>query len=146
MEEEGDSSQHICCVCGDTATGYRFYGARSVCSSCRIFFRRIVTSGQRLSCIDTGSRPCILDKTTRNHCKQCRYDKCLAVGLLPHLVNTANRKQRVVNQKTKDLAILPLQNTTHVRLELSTSSLSSPLESLKLEDQFESGTIFGNLS
>ena len=33
-----------------------------------------------------------------------------------------------------------------VRLELSTSSLSSPLESLKLEDQFESGTIFDNLS
>ena len=23
MEEEGDSSQHICCVCGDAATGYR---------------------------------------------------------------------------------------------------------------------------
>ena len=33
-----------------------------------------------------------------------------------------------------------------VTLELSTSSLSSPLESLKLEDQFESGTIFDNLS
>ena len=72
----------------------------------------------------------------------------------------------MVNQKTKvfisnvvfninlfiyahiqDLAILPLQNTTMpVRLELSISSLSSPLESLKLEDQFESGTIFDNLS
>ena len=33
--------------------------------------------------------------------RQCRYEKCLAVGLLPHLVNTANRKQRMVNQKTK---------------------------------------------
>ena len=33
-----------------------------------------------------------------------------------------------------------------VRLELTTFSLSSPLECLKLEDQFESGTIFDNLS
>ena len=69
-----------------------------------------------------------------------------------------NQKTKVCNQSyvciylfiyahIQDLAILPLQNTTMpVRLELTTTSFSSPLECLKLEDQFESGTIFDNLS
>ena len=46
---------------------FRFYGAASVCYSCRIFFRRVVTTKQELSCTLSGS--CLIDKLSRNHCK-----------------------------------------------------------------------------
>jgi len=96
MGSPGDvGSEHVCKVCGDTATGYRFYGASSVCYSCRIFFRRIVTSKQKFKCINgSESSPCTIDRLSRNHCKSCRYDKCISIGLLPYLVNSCNRKSQ----------------------------------------------------
>ena len=79
------SSGYVCNVCGDKANGYRltkysecsclymkliyrFYGASSVCTSCRIFLRRLVTSKETFKC-RIGSSACNFDKSTRNHCK-----------------------------------------------------------------------------
>jgi len=92
---------YICCVCGDTATNYRFYGASSVCYSCRIFFRRVVTAKQEFKCNRNGTKTkmCSFDKNTRNQCKKCRFEKCLSVGLLPFLVNTNNRKNMKASKK-----------------------------------------------
>jgi len=86
----------VCQVCGDgvTTKGHRLYGATNICYSCRIFFRRIVTSKQIPCCVnpDQFAEDCAIDSLTRNHCKGCRYKKCLLVGLLPSLVNTKSRK------------------------------------------------------
>jgi len=127
--EDVDAQKHVCVVCGDTATAYRFYGAASVCYSCRIFFRRVVSSDQKLSCnsIDKTEK-CAIDKVTRSHCKKCRYEKCLSVGLLPYLVNSTNRK---VKEQKKNIS-----NPVN-RLEASTSVIKMNPEKphhLELDD------------
>lgn len=98
-----DVDVHVCVICGDTATAYKFYGASSVCYSCRIFFRRVVSSTQKLTCSSTDkTSKCAINKVTRSHCKKCRYDKCLLVGLLPYLVNSTNRNLvNAANSKVK---------------------------------------------
>ena len=82
------TDDYICCVCGDKATNYRsvrlkvrqffqksdifrFYGASSVCYSCRIFFRRVVTAKQEFKCHASGPKKkmCSFDRFTRNQCK-----------------------------------------------------------------------------
>jgi len=102
----------ICRVCGDglTAKCHRLYGATNICYSCRIFFRRIVTSNQIPCCVNKGQATvdCVINIETRNLCKGCRYKKCLSVGLLPNLVNTKSRKPYTrTNQKlSEDLPVL----------------------------------------
>merc|ERR550517_611578 len=89
MESSEKSKTSYCCqVCGDAATCYRLYGARSVCYSCRIFFRRAVKSSQSFTCKKGSISPCTFDKFTRNHCKACRYSACVSVGMVAHLVDS----------------------------------------------------------
>jgi len=122
------TGDYICCVCGDNATNYRFYGASSVCYSCRIFFRRVVTAKQEFKCHGSGTKKkmCSFDKLTRNQCKKCRFDKCLSVGLLPYLVNTANRK----NKKALHQQIKSLNSEQEIQVLRSESQTSTP--SLKI--------------
>jgi len=105
---------HVCVVCGDAATAYRFYGASSVCYSCRIFFRRNVSSYQRFNCnsIDK-TRNCVLNKVTRSDCK---YDKCLSVGLLPSLVNSSKRE-------TKEQKIIITYDVSQLEKSTSTAAI-----------------------
>jgi len=120
-----DADPHVCVVCGDAATGYRFYGASSVCYSCRIFFRRIVSSDLKFTCnsIEKANN-CTINKVTRSHCKKCRYDKCLSVGLLPYLVNSTNRRAKGLKKlEPKKETIFPVS-----RLENSTSVISSVIK------------------
>ena len=53
--------------CCNNKIDCRYYGATSVCYSCRIFFRRVVASKQTFNCI--GHNNCQVDKQTRNNCK-----------------------------------------------------------------------------
>ena len=40
-----------------------------------------------------GSRKCEVTSTNRKFCKLCRYDKCLAVGMRPELVDVNTKKE-----------------------------------------------------
>jgi len=87
----------FCSVCGDTATCYRLYGAKMVCYSCRIFFRRTVKANKSMKCIQNVKEPCSFNKLTRNRCRSCRFTKCLQEGMNPLLVDSC--KQTKLNEE-----------------------------------------------
>ena len=45
------------------------------------FFRRTIQ--KKLSYYCKWSEECVIDKLTRNQCQQCRYKKCINVGMAP---------------------------------------------------------------
>jgi len=71
------TSQQLCRVCNDTATGNHF-GVLS-CEACKSFFRRSIRAAARYVC--RGSKSCEIDKNTRNRCQHCRLQKCFDVGM-----------------------------------------------------------------
>jgi len=91
----GSSSQHqsldkTCAVCGDTAA-CQHYGVRT-CEGCKGFFKRTVQRGAKYVCM--ANRNCPVDKRRRNRCQFCRFQKCLAVGMVREVVRTDSLKGR----------------------------------------------------
>ncbi len=76
-EEAVDASLLFCLVCGDKASG-RHYGVVS-CEGCKGFFKRSVRKSVKYSCLSTNR--CIVNKTMRNRCQSCRWQKCLTCGM-----------------------------------------------------------------
>nr|XP_032602636.1 thyroid hormone receptor beta isoform X3 [Taeniopygia guttata] len=74
----------LCVVCGDKATGYHY---RCItCEGCKGFFRRTIQKNLHptYSCKYEGK--CVIDKVTRNQCQECRFKKCIFVGMATDLV------------------------------------------------------------
>ncbi|XP_022102175.1 thyroid hormone receptor beta-A-like [Acanthaster planci] len=78
-----------CVVCGDAATGYHY--RCMTCEGCKGFFRRTVQKNLSYYC--KWNEECVIDKTTRNQCQQCRYKKCINVGMAPDLVLNENQRR-----------------------------------------------------
>ncbi|XP_032802333.1 thyroid hormone receptor beta-A [Petromyzon marinus] len=73
-----------CVVCGDKATGYHY---RCItCEGCKGFFRRTIQKNLHPSYACKYEGSCIIDRITRNQCQECRYQKCIAVGMASDLV------------------------------------------------------------
>ena len=88
---QGTRSGHsLCAVCGDTAA-CQHYGVRT-CEGCKGFFKRTVQKGAKYACL--GTKDCIVDKRRRNRCQFCRFQKCLAVGMVKEVVRTDDLKGR----------------------------------------------------
>ncbi|XP_071941193.1 thyroid hormone receptor beta-A-like [Antedon mediterranea] len=80
-----------CIVCGDAATGYHY--RCMTCEGCKGFFRRTIQKNLTYYC--KRGENCVIDKSTRNQCQQCRYKKCLRTGMAPDLVlNEHQRKAK----------------------------------------------------
>ncbi|KAK1172264.1 thyroid hormone receptor beta-A isoform X2 [Acipenser oxyrinchus oxyrinchus] len=74
----------LCVVCGDKATGYHY---RCItCEGCKGFFRRTIQKNLHPSYACKYEGKCIIDKVTRNQCQECRFKKCIAVGMATDLV------------------------------------------------------------
>lgn len=86
-EEEIDVSMLYCLVCGDRASG-RHYGVVS-CEGCKGFFKRSVRKCVKYNCLSTNN--CIVNKTMRNRCQSCRWQKCLATGMKIEAVQNERR-------------------------------------------------------
>ncbi|XP_052473849.1 nuclear receptor subfamily 1 group D member 2 [Carassius gibelio] len=68
----------LCKVCGDIASGFH-YGVHA-CEGCKGFFRRSIQQNiQYKKCLKTES--CTIVRINRNRCQQCRFRKCLSVGM-----------------------------------------------------------------
>ncbi|CAL8313275.1 unnamed protein product [Arctogadus glacialis] len=68
----------LCKVCGDVASGFH-YGVH-VCEGCKGFFRRSIQQNiQYKKCLKNES--CTIIRINRNRCQQCRFKKCLSVGM-----------------------------------------------------------------
>uniref|UniRef100_A0A3B5BG08 Nuclear receptor subfamily 1 group D member 1 n=1 Tax=Stegastes partitus TaxID=144197 RepID=A0A3B5BG08_9TELE len=68
----------LCKVCGDAASGFH-YGVHA-CEGCKGFFRRSIQQNiQYKKCLKNES--CTIMRSNRNRCQQCRFKKCLSVGM-----------------------------------------------------------------
>ncbi|XP_018516693.1 nuclear receptor subfamily 4 group A member 2 isoform X2 [Lates calcarifer] len=84
------STEGLCAVCGDNAA-CQHYGVRT-CEGCKGFFKRTVQKNAKYVCL--ASKSCPVDKRRRNRCQYCRFQKCLAVGMVKEVVRTDNLKGR----------------------------------------------------
>ena len=87
----------LCAVCGDTA-GCQHYGVRT-CEGCKGFFKRTVQKTSKYVCL--VDKHCKVDKRGRNRCQFCRFQKCLAVGMVTEVVRTDSLKGRRGRLPTK---------------------------------------------
>ena len=74
-----------CWVCGEFSSG-NHYGAMS-CEACKLFFRRNSNTLENHQSIPTwqcADRNCQITVTNRSFCSECRYRKCIAVGMGPN--------------------------------------------------------------
>ncbi|CAN0158028.1 unnamed protein product [Bubo scandiacus] len=84
------SNEGLCAVCGDNAA-CQHYGVRT-CEGCKGFFKRTVQKNAKYVCL--ANKSCPVDKRRRNRCQYCRFQKCLAVGMVKEVVRTDSLKGR----------------------------------------------------
>ncbi|RXG59608.1 putative nuclear hormone receptor HR38 [Armadillidium vulgare] len=89
-DQKPQSPSQLCAVCGDTAA-CQHYGVRT-CEGCKGFFKRTVQKNAKYVCL--ADKNCPVDKRRRNRCQFCRFQKCLAVGMVKEVVRTDNLKGR----------------------------------------------------
>ncbi|XP_047427349.1 nuclear receptor subfamily 1 group D member 1 [Mugil cephalus] len=123
----------LCKVCGDVASGFH-YGVHA-CEGCKGFFRRSIQQNiQYKKCLKNES--CTIMRINRNRCQQCRFKKCLSVGMSRDAVRFGRipkrEKQRMLaemqsamnnmvnNQLQNDFQLASLSSSS------SSSSTSSP--------------------
>ena len=75
-----------CGVCGAVLDKKRVHYGGISCFKCRAFFRRMTNSDQQWTCELEGN--CGRDSEEELLCKACRYQRCLAAGMMPGLVLT----------------------------------------------------------
>ena len=87
---EEDDQPMICMICEDKATGLH-YGIIT-CEGCKGFFKRTVQNKRVYTCVADGN--CEINKAQRNRCQFCRFQKCLAAGMIKEVVRTDSLKGR----------------------------------------------------
>lgn len=94
----------------------KHYGAVT-CYSCRAFFRRSQDRKRPLRCKLSNS--CEIGPDIGKSCPKCRYDKCLQVGMLPHLVlNEQEKNERFRTSRIKKALLNQSQAAaSHVSLD-----------------------------
>jgi len=122
-----------CGVCSGPAPDHLHFGARC-CYSCRAFFRRTAPRKSTLRC-RSGLGEC--DVAHRNKkCISCRYQKCINIGMNPHLVQGSRKKDTGNNNGEEDY-LMDEEEETEPKDESSTSlqnaMLSSDLASNKCQ-------------
>ncbi|XP_043955632.1 nuclear receptor subfamily 1 group D member 1 isoform X2 [Gambusia affinis] len=125
----------LCKVCRDVASGFH-YGVHA-CEGCKGFFRRSIQQNiQYKKCVKSES--CSIMRTNRNRCQQCRFKKCLSVGMSRDAVRFGRipkrEKQRMLaemqsamNNMVNDQLQSNFQRAT---LSSSSSSSSSPEDTI----------------
>ncbi|CAF0795306.1 unnamed protein product [Brachionus calyciflorus] len=70
----------ICCnVCGFKSSGFH-YGSYT-CEACKLFFRRTEKQIRKTGFNECKTKNCQINIETRANCSECRYKKCIAVGM-----------------------------------------------------------------
>ncbi|XP_051575265.1 nuclear receptor subfamily 1 group D member 2-like [Myxocyprinus asiaticus] len=101
----------LCKVCGDVASGFH-YGVHA-CEGCKGFFRRSIQQNiQYKKCLKTES--CVIVRINRNRCQQCRFKKCLAVGMSRDAVRFGR-----IPKREKQRMLLEMQSTMNCMMNNS---------------------------
>ncbi|KAL7840080.1 hypothetical protein AOLI_G00254030 [Acnodon oligacanthus] len=117
----------LCKVCGDVASGFH-YGVHA-CEGCKGFFRRSIQQNiQYKKCMKAEN--CTIVRINRNRCQQCRFKKCLSVGMSRDAVRFGR-----IPKREKQRMLLEMQNAMnnmmnggqlhHMFQDCSSSSSSS---------------------
>ncbi|XP_036413886.1 nuclear receptor subfamily 1 group D member 2a isoform X2 [Colossoma macropomum] len=117
----------LCKVCGDVASGFH-YGVHA-CEGCKGFFRRSIQQNiQYKKCMKMEN--CTIVRINRNRCQQCRFKKCLSVGMSRDAVRFGR-----IPKREKQRMLLEMQNAMnnmmnggqlhHMLQDCSSSSSSS---------------------
>lgn len=127
----------ICAVCGDVAA-CQHYGVLT-CEGCKGFFKRTVQKASKYTCL--GNKDCTVDKRRRNRCQFCRFQKCLAVGMVKEVVRTDSLKGRRGRLPSKpkspqEVPLFPPMSTITalVRAHLDTSADKANLDFSQYND------------
>ncbi|KAM6974958.1 thyroid hormone receptor beta isoform 2-T2 [Tautogolabrus adspersus] len=108
----------LCVVCGDKATGYHY---RCItCEGCKGFFRRTIQKNLNPTYACKYEGKCVIDKVTRNQCQECRFKKCIAVGMATDLVLDNSKrlaKRKLIEENRERRRREELQKTVWDRLE-----------------------------
>uniref|UniRef100_A0A673BH00 Thyroid hormone receptor beta n=2 Tax=Sphaeramia orbicularis TaxID=375764 RepID=A0A673BH00_9TELE len=108
----------LCVVCGDKATGYHY---RCItCEGCKGFFRRTIQKNLNPTYACKYEGKCVIDKVTRNQCQECRFKKCIAVGMATDLVLDDSKrlaKRKLIEENRERRRKEELQKTVWDRLE-----------------------------
>ncbi|XP_002735608.1 nuclear receptor subfamily 4 group A member 2-like [Saccoglossus kowalevskii] len=89
-QRNSPGQEGTCAVCGDSAA-CQHYGVRT-CEGCKGFFKRTVQKHAKYVCL--ANKNCPVDKRRRNRCQFCRFQKCLASGMVKEVVRTDELKGR----------------------------------------------------
>lgn len=120
----------LCKVCGDVASGFH-YGVHA-CEGCKGFFRRSIQQNiQYKKCLKNET--CTIMRINRNRCQQCRFKKCLSVGMSRDAVRFGRipkrEKQRMLAEMQNAMNNMvnnQLQNEFQMASITSNTSSSSP--------------------
>ncbi|KAM4700522.1 nuclear receptor subfamily 4immunitygroup A member 1 isoform 1-T3 [Discoglossus pictus] len=128
------SNEGRCAVCGDNAS-CQHYGVRT-CEGCKGFFKRTVQKNAKYICL--ANKDCPVDKRRRNRCQFCRFQKCLAVGMVKEVVRTDSLKGRRGRLPSKprpaqDSSPVSLINSL-VRAHIDSIPSSTKLDYSKFQD------------
>uniref|UniRef100_A0A8C7MMK7 Nuclear receptor subfamily 1, group D, member 2a n=1 Tax=Oncorhynchus kisutch TaxID=8019 RepID=A0A8C7MMK7_ONCKI len=122
----------LCKVCGDVASGFH-YGVHA-CEGCKGFFRRSIQHSIRYKkCLKMEN--CTVIRINRNRCQQCRFKKCLAVGMSRDSVRFGRipkrEKQRMLLEMQNAMNNMMMNNNSQLRSMLhGTQSPPCPMEGL----------------
>uniref|UniRef100_A0A914WFB4 Uncharacterized protein n=1 Tax=Plectus sambesii TaxID=2011161 RepID=A0A914WFB4_9BILA len=82
LRRHGMEKKGVCVVCGDSPAK-RHYGVMA-CYGCKGFFRRTIRDKQNYVC--RFKKRCNVNKTQRNACRSCRFQRCLDAGMRPDAI------------------------------------------------------------
>lgn len=136
------SNESRCAVCGDNAS-CQHYGVRT-CEGCKGFFKRTVQKNAKYVCL--ANKDCPVDKRRRNRCQFCRFQKCLAVGMVKEVVRTDSLKGRRGRLPSKPKIPVEASSTTPsvniiaslVRAHLDSSPTIGKLDYSKYQETADS--------
>ncbi|XP_034259938.1 nuclear receptor subfamily 1 group D member 2 isoform X2 [Pantherophis guttatus] len=112
----------LCKVCGDVASGFH-YGVHA-CEGCKGFFRRSIQQNiQYKKCLKNNN--CSIMRMNRNRCQQCRFKKCLSIGMSRDAVRFGR-----IPKREKQRMIIEMQSAMKTMMNTQFSD-HLPSEALK---------------
>ncbi|XP_051527891.1 nuclear receptor subfamily 1 group D member 2-like isoform X1 [Myxocyprinus asiaticus] len=122
----------LCKVCGDMASGFH-YGVHA-CEGCKGFFRRSIQQNiQYKKCLKNES--CPIMRINRNRCQQCRFKKCLLVGMSRDAVRFGR-----IPKREKQRMLLEMQNAMNNMMNNSHGNQPLPLSNMNERASEDSGS------
>uniref|UniRef100_A0A8C7LVT1 Nuclear receptor subfamily 1, group D, member 2a n=1 Tax=Oncorhynchus mykiss TaxID=8022 RepID=A0A8C7LVT1_ONCMY len=124
----------LCKVCGDVASGFH-YGVHA-CEGCKGFFRRSIQHSIRYKkCLKMEN--CTVIRINRNRCQQCRFKKCLAVGMSRDSVRFGR-----IPKREKQRMLLEMQNAMNNMMMNNNSQhhSSNPSSPCSAQDSMETSS------